>query len=160
MPVLKSPKALKGVCSIQIPIFGGYVMLALDKGQFDQIMDYLKIENAERPSDDHFDKCLGFCTEYENKDGSQCVIVAVNDWRLDTLVHELSHAAFMICDHKGVETDKGKRETFAYLIDYLFAEFYPPTTQRWQAEEAKREAAEKKAKRQKAAKEKKNDSAR
>ena len=160
MPLVKTPKALKGITSLQIPIFGGHVMLALDKDQFMQIMDYLKIENSLRPDDSYFTTCLGFCTEYDSKTGAQCVVICINDWRLDTLVHELSHAVFMICDRKGVETDSGKRETFAYLIDHLFAELYPATTQRWQLEEDKKEAAEKKAKRQKLAKEKKNDSAR
>ena len=159
MPVVNKPKKLAGICSTNVPIFGGYVMLALDKAQFTQIMDYLDIEQACRPGDEHFEKCLGFCTEYDSSTGAHCVVICVNDWRLDTLVHELSHAVFMICDRKGIETDSGKRETFAYLIDYLFADFYPPTTKRWQEEEDKREAAEKKAKRQKMAKENKNDPA-
>lgn len=160
MPLINTPKALKGITSFQIPLFGGYVMLALDQQQFRQIEDYLGIEKSQRVADSYFTECLGFCTEYESKTGAQCVLVCVNDWRLDTLVHEIAHAAFMVCDRKGVETSSGKRETFAYLIDHMFAELYPPTTQRWQLEEDKKEAAEKKAKRQKLAKEKKNDSAR
>ena len=151
-----SPKRdLAGIKSLQIPLFGGWLMLTLDRDQHDRAMKWL----GQEPSPDSDFTGLGFCQEYDDKEGRQCIVVHVSDWRLDTLVHELSHAVFMICDHKGVETDKGKRETFAYLIDYLFAEFYPPTTQRWQAEEDKREAAEKKAKRQKVAKEKKNDPA-
>lgn len=158
MALIKTPKALQGITSVEIPMFGGYVMLALDKSQFTQIVNYLGIDKSQHLDDSYFTKCLGFCTEYDSVTGAQCVVVCINDWRLDTLVHELAHAAFMICDRKGVETDRGKRETFAYLIDYLFAEFYPPVTERWQLEEDKIEAAERKAKRQKLAKEKKNDS--
>lgn len=135
----KKPNAkrdLAGITSIQIPLFGGWAMLTLDRDQHDRAMKWL----GEKPYGDDQFKCLGFCDELEDKEGRQCIIVHVSDWKLDTLVHEIAHAAFKILDHRGVETGSGNRETFCYLIDHLFAELYPATTMRWQEEQDKLEA--------------------
>lgn len=135
----KKPNAkrdLACITSIQIPLFGGWAMLTLDRDQHDRAMKWL---GAKPYGDDQF-KCLGFCDELDDKEGRQCIIVHVSDWKLDTLVHELAHAAFKILDHRGVETGSGSRETFCYLIDHMFAEFFPATTRRWQEEQDKLEA--------------------
>lgn len=145
---------LKTKC-IHVPIFGGWVVLTLDRAEHERYLRWMKINEREWPADDYYDGC-GFCSEYDGKNGSHTVIVHICDWKLDTLVHELGHAVFKILDHRGVETGSGSRETFCYLLDFLFAEFYPTTTKRWQKEEDKIDAA--KAKRR-AAKEKKNDPA-
>lgn len=132
---------MRKIKSYHVPIFGGWVVLTLDREEHDKYMEWLDIAENDRPTDDLF-QCCGFCNEYISKDGNQTVIVHIGDWRLDTLVHELSHAVFKLLDHRGVETGSGSRETFCYLIDTLFAEFYPTTTKRWQAEEDKKDAGE------------------
>ncbi len=127
---------LAGITSLQIPLFGGWLMLTLDRDQHNRATKWL----GQPPSPDDDFTGLGFCQEYDDKEGRQCIIVHVSDWRLDTLVHEIAHAAFKILDHRGVETGSGNRETFCYLIDHLFAELYPATTMRWQEEQDKLEA--------------------
>lgn len=144
---------LKTKC-IHVPIFGGWVVLTLDRAEHERYLEWMRIDKRDWPENEFYDGC-GFCGEYFSP-ASHTVIVHICDWRLDTLVHELSHAVFKILDHRGVETGSGSRETFCYLLDYLFAELYPPTMKRWQKEEDKIAAAKAKSR---LAKEKKNDPA-
>lgn len=135
----KKPNAkrdLAGITCVQIPLFGGWLMLTLDREQHDRAMAWL----GQPKSPDSDFNCLGFCQDFDDKEDRQCIVVHIIDWRLDTLVHELAHATFKILDRRGVETGDGDRETFCYLIDHLFAQTFTPTTQRWQEEQDKKEA--------------------
>lgn len=140
----KKPNAkrdLAGIASLYLPVFGGYFTLTLDKDQHTRMMDWMKIHPSERPDEHHF-KGNGFCSNYTNQSGEWTAVIHICDWRLDTLVHELAHAVFMFCDYKGIEVDGGNRETFCYVQDYLFAEFYPIVLKRFQLEEDKKDAKE------------------
>lgn len=141
-----SKKDLEGITFVKVPIFGGWVILTLDQDQYHRAMDWHGIPESARASEEHFAPGVyGFCQELENAvDGDHAVVVQVSNWQLSTLTHELAHAVFYICDRKGIEVDSGRRETFCYLQGYLFSKFYGPTTKRWQLEEDKLEAEEKK----------------
>lgn len=136
----KDKRNLNGILSIPVPLFGGHVMLSLDKNQNDKIMDWLGIDPRRRPSEDRFESCCGFCAEYQSCTGGQVVVVHVGDWQLDTLVHELAHAVFAICDWRGIECDHGDRETFCYMQDMLFGKMKVRVVNRWQKEEDKKAA--------------------
>lgn len=142
-----SKKDLKDITFVKVPIFGGWVVLTLDEDQHDRVMDWHGVVKSDRPpADEYFTPgVFGFCHDLVSTvTGEHLVIVHIANWELDTLVHELAHAVFRICDRKGIETHQGNRETFCYLQDFLFGQFYGPTTKRWQLEEDKLEAEEKK----------------
>lgn len=108
--------------SMEVPLFGGRVYLALNTSEFEQALSYLDLSSEERaPSD----SAQGATLVASHKDGETIYLVGVFDGLVRTLVHELAHVTFFVLDGAGVETGEGDRETFCYLQDNLFTRFAP-----------------------------------
>lgn len=66
----------------------------------------------------------GSVHEFTNKELGlhKWLVILPKEIHLRTLVHECIHAAFRVCEYKGITIVMDNQEPLAYLSDYLFAE--------------------------------------
>lgn len=68
--------------------------------------------------------CDGMCSSYIGKNGGMTIVIGLFDEaKLDVLVHELSHACFIIMGRVGIKLTAKNNEAYAYLLGHMFEEF-------------------------------------
>lgn len=100
---------------INIPIYGGKIILVKDRKQFHRLAHKY---NRECERDDY---CYGRCLELSRR-GVTHYLVGVFNGEQRTLVHELAHATMWTLDRVGINPTDSNGETYCYLLAQLFAE--------------------------------------
>lgn len=129
---MKKPKAEKWpkrAIGHKLDMFQSTVVLVRSYEEWNAAASHLKgvpldqinpkrLYSAKRPM-------AGAATWYGSSDRLQTIfMVGVFDGRLRTLIHELTHAVFHICDYYGIPTNSGDtNEFFCYLLEHLTHEF-------------------------------------
>lgn len=124
----KKKKAKKVFTCIDLPIYGGWVMVSINQTDAEFIKSYMK----EREMDDKTaaeNVCDMTVQEGELNLGKTVhmngnIIIRIfgeiqNPKDYNTLVHELFHAMDFILDFRGLHLVDGSDEAYAYMIGYL-----------------------------------------
>lgn len=98
---------------IDIPIYGGKLQLILSPESFEETVSEV---DPDCSLHDH----RGLVQVEFDENHSPTYFVGVFDGKLNTLVHEVSHAALMIVERSGFSPLDGNGEPYCYLVDYLF----------------------------------------
>lgn len=119
----KWPKTVTGM---EIPIYGGKIVLCNTQEEFEACHAWSGIPRGQRLPGG------GTCSQLiiSNEDGSRrgrpIYLVGVFDGSTSTLAHEIAHACFFILEDVGIEiTQGGSNEAFCYLLQDLLINFTP-----------------------------------
>lgn len=124
----KKVKVKKCFTAIDLPIYGGWVIVSINQTDNEMINSYMK----EREMTDRTAAELACSHVFRDSEItlgrtahlSGNVIVRIYDElksprEFNTLVHELLHATDFILDFRGLSLVDGSDEAYAYLIGYL-----------------------------------------
>lgn len=100
-----------------IPFEDRDVVLVQSKEQYIDLLKYLKITDDDEDYD-----CKGFL--FSPYISTAPRIIAVFDLGKQTLVHELCHLGFQICNHIHYDPRK-EDEPFCYFLDHLYGKLAP-----------------------------------
>ena len=95
---------------LQVPIYHSTVIFVDD---FDQAKKFCQ-------ASEFIEDCKNGSAGFTLVDECGTILLCVTDGDLSTLVHELSHVAYFILDHVGVEHDPEAHESYSYLLAFLF----------------------------------------
>lgn len=110
------------LASVAVPLFSGQVYVTTSRADFEAAARCLG--DCGEELQEAIWGALGLTSSYAHQEtGEPLHLVGVFDGKPRTLVHELAHVTFDVLDRVGQETDRGGRETFCYLQDYLFEKF-------------------------------------
>lgn len=124
----KKPRAKKVFTKIDLPIYGGWVIVSINQTDGEFIKSYIKSEkitdlttaeiNCSHVSQNSPQE-LGKTAHL----GGNVMIRVYSDLKkpidYNTLVHELLHATDFILDYRGLRLVDGSDEAYTYLIGYL-----------------------------------------
>lgn len=123
-----APKAKKAFTTIDLPIYGGWVMVSINQTDTEFVRSYMKERGITDKTAAEI-ACSYVTQEVEQELGKTAhmsgnVMVRVfNDLKTardyNTLVHELLHATDFILDYRGLKLVDGSDEAYTYLIGYL-----------------------------------------
>lgn len=125
-PKKKKPK--KAFTVIELPIYGGWVMVSINQTDNELVKSYMKVrEMTDRTAAEI--ACSHVFRDSEITHGRTAhlngnVMVRLYDelktpYDYNTLAHELLHATDFILDFRGLSLVDGSDEAYAYLIGYL-----------------------------------------
>lgn len=120
---MKKPPAIK---TIVVPIYGTTVRV------------FATYQAAEKYYKCHMEgESLAAFVQVMNHTGSGITEIAIcfsgpDCCTINTITHELVHAAWRVLDHVGVTVDSGNHEAFAYLVGYLAENITPWAMAHWQ----------------------------
>jgi hypothetical protein len=124
----KKKKAKKVFTSIDLPIYGGWVMVSINQTDAEFIKSYMKERDITDKTDTR-NVCDMTIQEGELNLGKTVhmegnVIIRIfgeikTSKDYNTLVHELFHAMDFILDFRGLHLVDGSDEAYAYMIGYL-----------------------------------------
>ena len=115
---------------LHIPIYNGDVWVFLHKSEFIEALEELH-DDPEVQKNTYGD----FWCSRDLETESPIYLIGVYEYDIDTLVHEINHAALNIIENAGFSAHDGNGEPFCYLSDYLVGEIYP-----WFLEQTKKES--------------------
>ncbi|WKZ86328.1 hypothetical protein N5B55_05080 [Ralstonia pickettii] len=119
---MASRKKWPRLVTVDVPLFSGRVCVTTSRADYEAAARYLG--DCGEELQEAIWGALGLTSTYAHLEtGEPMHLVGVFDGKPRTLVHELAHVAFDVLDRVGQETDRGGRETFCYLQDYLFERF-------------------------------------
>lgn len=107
------------MASFDVPIYGGRVVLCLEREEYDRAHRKLEGESYK-----YLDEVQGVSSKHASP-GRTVYLVGVFKGGAQTLVHELVHTAFSILAHANVPVTKRNDEAYAYLVDHLYAKSIP-----------------------------------
>lgn len=114
-------KTPAGTSKIPVHLYGGVILFARDRRSFERA--YKSLHDSNYPGDSEEGAGLT-CREPVHKDGETYYLSGVFDGRLDTLCHETGHCATIIMKRAGINPHDDDGESFCYLQEYIFTEFY------------------------------------
>lgn len=125
---LRKKKVKKVFTLIDVPIYGGWVMVSINQTDKEFMKSYMKArETSDITAAEIACNCLS--QEVEQELGKTAhfagnVMVRVySDLKTprdyNTLVHELFHATDFMLDYRGLKLVDGSDEAYTYLIGYL-----------------------------------------
>jgi hypothetical protein len=100
---------------LTIPIYSNKIIFVDNPEEYENIQSEKGVPESEL-SLDHY---RGITNNYHNDELQLEILVGVFDGTNRTLVHELGHAAIIICEDKGFTPQDGNGEPFLYLLDYM-----------------------------------------
>lgn len=110
---------MKGIRLYVASPFGTKVMMVKDSALYRKYYRALTNEDSsvnEKLTD-------GVTHQLETDDDMVILIGWFRPWKISTLAHECSHAAFRICGKHGVMLESDNNETHAYLLGDMMDEF-------------------------------------
>lgn len=125
---LKKKKVKKAFTVIDVPIYGGWVMVSINQNDTEFVKSYMK---AREITDVTAAQIACSCVSQEIEQelgktahiGGNVMVRVYNDLKYprdyNTLVHELLHATDFMLDHRGLRLVDGSDEAYTYLIGYL-----------------------------------------
>lgn len=103
-----------------VPLYGGRVVLVTSHKKWGECVIHLS-KTKMRPTGAGAHQCFSKTTK---KGFDEVHMVGVFDGQVSTLIHELSHCAFSICDGVGIPVREGEsNEAYCYLIESMFLTF-------------------------------------
>jgi hypothetical protein len=122
------PRAKKVCVFIDVPIYGGWVIVSINQTDKEYMKSYMKLREITEPIHAEYacslvqkdsEYTMGRTAHYEGN----VMIRIYNDLNrardYNTLVHELLHATDFMLDYRGMKLVDGSDEAYAYLIGYL-----------------------------------------
>lgn len=125
---LKKKKVKKAFTVIDVPIYGGWVMVSINQNDTEFVKSYMK---AREITDVTAAQIACSCVSQEIEQelgktahiGGNVMVRVYNDLKYprdyNTLVHELLHATDFMLDYRGLRLVDGSDEAYTYLIGYL-----------------------------------------
>lgn len=111
--------------TIQIPIYGGRLIVARNQAEFDRAYDRLLAGEGLQRSDDTVSMCsLGGLTSHAVCDGKLFIVSGVFDRRGATRCHEAVHCAQALAEAICMDPVR-EVEAFAYLVQWFYEELAP-----------------------------------
>jgi hypothetical protein len=124
----KAPRAKKMFTTIDLPIYGGWVMVSINQTDAEFLRSYMKDRGIT-------DKTAAeIACSYVSRDveqelgktahvGGNAIVRVYSEIKYprdyNTLVHELLHATDFILDYRGLKLVDGSDEAYTYLIGYM-----------------------------------------
>lgn len=125
---LKKKKPKKAFTCIDLPIYGGWVMVSINQTDNELVKSYMKMREMTDKTAAEM-ACSHVFRDSEITHGrtahmnGNVMVRLYNDLKTptdyNTLVHELLHATDFILDFRGLSLVDGSDEAYAYLIGYL-----------------------------------------
>lgn len=124
---LLKKKVKKTFVDIDVPIYGGWVIVSINQSNEEFIKSFIKSRKSDRSTAEYYCSLVNQDIELEQGKTAHLqgnVIVRVYSdlktaFHYNTLVHELFHATDFILDYKGLKLVDGSDEAYCYLIGYL-----------------------------------------
>lgn len=110
--------------TIDIPIYGGRLIVANSQSEFDRVYKRILAGQGVKPCEESVALCRGGMTSSEVIGNEVVIVSGVFDRRGSTLCHEAVHCAQVVAEAAGMDPIR-EQEAFAYLTQWFYEGLAP-----------------------------------